>query len=86
MSLEVIQPKNAIINHQPSFSHFLAPTPCLTEVVKRPDNFELSGNFFSVRGKILKVIKAQVNGITNSGITANIYIERTPGTNRYNQV
>jgi hypothetical protein len=48
MSLEVIQPKNAIINHQPSFSHFLAPTPCLTEVVKRPDNFELSGNFFSV--------------------------------------
>ena len=72
VSLEVIQTKNTVINHRPSFSHFLAPTPCLTDVVKRPDNFELSGNFFlshDGRGKILKFIKAQANGITNSGMT-----------------
>jgi hypothetical protein len=44
----------------------------LTNVVKRPDNFELSGKFFlshDGKGKILKVIKAQANGITNSGMT-----------------
>jgi hypothetical protein len=44
----------------------------LTNVVKRPDNFELSENIFrthDVRGKILKVVKAQANEITYSGIT-----------------
>jgi hypothetical protein len=39
MSLEVIQPNNTV---QPTFFPFLAPTPCLTNVGKRPDNFEIS--------------------------------------------
>jgi hypothetical protein len=53
ISLEVIQPKNTV---QPTFSPFLASTPCLTNVVKRPDNFEFSGNIFRShdgRGAIL---------------------------------
>ena len=57
MSLEVIRPKYTVINHQPPFSHFLGPTSCLTNVVKSPDNFGLSGKFFlshDDRGKILK--------------------------------
>ena len=45
MSLEVIQPKNTVKNHQPTFPHFLAPTPCLTNVVKCPDNFQFSEIF-----------------------------------------
>jgi hypothetical protein len=62
MSLEVIQPKNTVKNHQHTFSHFLAPRHLvLTNVVKRPDNFEFSEK--NVRshdggGSILKVIKA----------------------------
>jgi hypothetical protein len=50
----------------------LAPTPCLTNVGKRPDNFEFSGKFFRIhdgRGKILKVMKAQANRIICSGMT-----------------
>jgi hypothetical protein len=60
MSLEVIQPKYTVINHQPPFSHFLGQTPCWKNVVKRPDNFELSAKFFlshDGRGKILKFLK-----------------------------
>jgi hypothetical protein len=44
----------------------------LTNVVKRPDNFEFSETLFRShdgRGKILKVIKAKANGITYSGMT-----------------
>jgi hypothetical protein len=69
MSLEVIQPKNTV---QPTFFPFWAPTPCMTNAVKRPDNFEFSENFFGShdgRGKILKVMKAQANGIICSGMT-----------------
>jgi hypothetical protein len=69
MSWEVIQPKNTV---QPTFSHFLAPTPCLTNVGKRPDNFEFSEKNFRShdgRGKILKVMKTQANGIVCSGMT-----------------
>jgi hypothetical protein len=68
MPWEVIQPKNTV---QPTFSHF-GPTPCLTNVGKRPDNFEFSENFcrsHDGRGKILKVMKAQANGIICSGMT-----------------
>jgi hypothetical protein len=53
----------------------LALTPCLTNAVKRPDNLEFSETFFHShdgRGKILKVMKAQANGI----------ILRTSSTNR----
>jgi hypothetical protein len=69
MSLEVIQPKNTV---QPTFFPFLAPTPCLTNVGKRPDNFEFSEKCFRShdgRGKIIKVMKAQANGIICSGMT-----------------
>jgi hypothetical protein len=69
ISLEMIQPKNTV---QPTFSPFLAATPCLTNVVKRPDNFEFSGKIFRShdgRGATLKVIKAQANGIICSGMT-----------------
>jgi hypothetical protein len=51
MSLEVIQPKNTVKNQQPTFSHFLAPTPCLTNVVKRADNFEFKTNKFRSHDK-----------------------------------
>jgi hypothetical protein len=50
----------------------LAPTPCLKNIAKRPDNFEFSETNFRShdgRGKILKVMKAQANGIIFSGIT-----------------
>jgi hypothetical protein len=43
----------------------------LTNVGKRPDNIEFSYNFFRShdgRGKILKVMKAQANGIICSGM------------------
>jgi hypothetical protein len=43
----------------------------LTNVGKRPDNVEFSENFFRShdgRGKILKVMKAQANGIICSGV------------------
>jgi hypothetical protein len=39
---------------------------------QRPDNFEFSENFFRShdgRGKILKVMNAQANGIICSGMT-----------------
>jgi hypothetical protein len=42
LSWEVIQPK--ILSNQ----HFLAPTSCLTNVGKRPDNFEFSEKIFAV--------------------------------------
>jgi hypothetical protein len=51
---------------------FLAPTPCLTNVGKHPDNFEFSEKSFRShdgRGKILTVMKAQANGIICSGMT-----------------
>jgi hypothetical protein len=62
----------------------------LTNVGKRPDNFEFSEIFFrghNGRGKILKVMKAQANGISFvQEWPINIYrgalIVRTPGTNR----
>jgi hypothetical protein len=44
----------------------------LTNVDKRPVNFEFSENLFRShdgRGKILKVMKVQANGITCSGMT-----------------
>jgi hypothetical protein len=44
----------------------------LTDVGKRPDNFESSEKNFrrhDGRGKILKVMKAQANGIIRSGMT-----------------
>jgi hypothetical protein len=47
-------------------------TPCLTNVGKRPDNFEFSEKCFrshNGRGKILKDMKAQANGIICSGMT-----------------
>jgi hypothetical protein len=50
----------------------LALTPCLTNVGKRPDNFEFSEKNFRShdgRGKILKVMKAHANGIICSGMT-----------------
>jgi hypothetical protein len=50
----------------------LAPAPCLTNIGKRPNNFEFSENIFwshDGRGKILKVMKAQANGIICSGMT-----------------
>jgi hypothetical protein len=50
----------------------VAPTPCLKNVVKRPDNFEFSEKNFRShdgRGKILKVMKAQANGTICSGMT-----------------
>jgi hypothetical protein len=50
----------------------LAPTPCLTNVGKRPDNDEFSEKNFRShdgRGKILKLMKAQANGIICSGMT-----------------
>jgi hypothetical protein len=50
----------------------LALTPCLTHVGKRPDNFKFSEIFFRChegRGKILKVMKAQANGVICSGMT-----------------
>ena len=53
-------------------SPFLAPTPCLTNVGKRPDNDEFSETFFRShdgRGKILEVMKAQANGIICSRMT-----------------
>jgi hypothetical protein len=67
----------------------LALTPCLTNAVKRPDNSEFSETFFRShdgRGKILKFMKAQANGIICSGMTENIYlgalIVHTSGKNR----
>jgi hypothetical protein len=51
---------------------FLAPTTCLANVGKRPDNFEFSETFFcghDGRGKILIIMKAQANGIICSGMT-----------------
>jgi hypothetical protein len=50
----------------------LAQAPCLTNVGKRSDNFELSEKCFRShdgRGKILKVMKAQANGFICSGMT-----------------
>jgi hypothetical protein len=44
----------------------------LTNVGKRPDNFEFSKKKFRShddRGKILKVMKAQANGTICSGMT-----------------
>jgi UDP-N-acetylglucosamine transferase subunit ALG13 len=44
----------------------------LTNVGKRPDNFEFSETYFrshAGRGKILKVVKAQANGIICPGMT-----------------
>jgi hypothetical protein len=44
----------------------------LTNVGKRPDNFEFSEKIFRAhdgRGKIFKVMKAQANGIICSGMT-----------------
>jgi hypothetical protein len=44
----------------------------LTNVGKRPDNDEFSEFFFRIhdgRGKILKFMKAQANGIICSGMT-----------------
>jgi hypothetical protein len=68
MSWAVIQPKKYCPTH--IFS-ILAPTPCLTNVGKRPDNDEFSENFFRShdgRGKILKVMKIQADGIIFSGM------------------
>jgi hypothetical protein len=44
----------------------------LTNVGKRPDNFEFSEKLFGShdgRGKILKVMKAHANGIICSGMS-----------------
>jgi hypothetical protein len=52
--------------------HCQQGTPCLTNVGKRPENFEFSENIFRShdgRGKILNVMKAQANGIICSGVT-----------------
>jgi hypothetical protein len=49
----------------------LAPTPCFTNVGKHPDNDEFSEKNFRSHdgtGKILKVMKAQANGIICSGM------------------
>ena len=73
MSLEVIEPKNIVINQQPIFFLFSAPTLGLTDVVTSPDNFEFSEIFFRSHGdggKILKVIKAQANRINPLAMTA----------------
>jgi hypothetical protein len=50
----------------------MATIPCLTNVGKRSDNFEFTEIFFRThdgRGKILKLMKAQANGIICSGMT-----------------
>jgi hypothetical protein len=49
---------------------FLAPTPCLTNFGKRPNNNEFSENFrnHDGRGKLLKVMKARANRIICSGM------------------
>jgi hypothetical protein len=69
LSWEVIQQKKCCSTH---IFPFLPPTPCLTNVGKRRDNFEFSEIFFrshDARGKILKVMKAQANGIICSVMT-----------------
>ena len=45
MFWEVIQPKKYCPTH---IFPFLAPTPCLTNVGKRPDKFEFSEKIFAV--------------------------------------
>ena len=68
MSWEVIQPKNTV---QPTFSHF-GPDSLLDKCRQTPDNFGFSEKIFRShdgRGKILKVMKAQANGIICSGMT-----------------
>jgi hypothetical protein len=69
ISWEVIQPKNTV---QPTFSHFWPRHLVLTNVCKRPDNFEFSEKCFRSRGgggNILQIMKAQANGIICSGMT-----------------
>jgi hypothetical protein len=68
MSWEAIQPKNTF---QPTFSNFWLDT-LFDKCRQTSVNFEFSEKNFRShdgRGKILKVMKAQANGIICSGMT-----------------